>query len=150
MFNPLAVEADPSQPETISVQPGDRMPGIPKHRLKVGGDVRFGDASVGASAQYASSQFLRGDENNQQPQLPGYTVVNLRAEYTFTPQWRVFARVDNVFDREYSTLGAYNRNAFDANSQPLEGVGPGPVERFVSPGTPRSYWVGVEFRFGGE
>src|SRR6185295_16418545 len=124
LFNPLAVEADPSQPETISVQPGDRMPGIPKHRLKVGGDVRFGDASVGASAQYASSQFLRGDENNQQPQLPGYTVVNLRAEYTFTPQWRVFARVDNVFDREYSTLGAYNRNAFDANSQPLEGVGP--------------------------
>ena len=148
LFNPVASEADPTTPETINVQSGDRMPGIPKHRLKVGGDVRFGNASVGASALYASSQYMRGDENNQFAQIDSYTVFNLRADYRFTPQWRMFARVDNVFDKEYATLGARNRNAFDASSEPLEGVGPGPIERFVSPGAPRSFWLGVEFRFG--
>lgn len=150
LFNPLANDTDPAQPATISVRAGDQVPGIPKHRLKAGGDVRFGGASVGATALYASSQFLRGDENNQQPQLDAYTVVNLRADYRFSSQWRLFARIDNVFDKEYATLGAYNRNAFDANSEPLEGVGAGPVERFVAPGAPRSFWVGIEFRFGAD
>jgi outer membrane receptor protein involved in Fe transport len=150
LFNPVALEADPTQPETISVRSGDRLPGIPRHRVKVGGDYRLGGGfSVGANATYASSQYLRGDENNQQQQLAGYTVFNLRAQYRFSPQWRVLARVDNLFDKEYETLGAFNRNGFDANSEPLEGVGPGPVERFVSPGAPRSFWIGVEYRIGG-
>jgi outer membrane receptor protein involved in Fe transport len=147
LFNPVANEADPSQPETINVSKGNKLPGIPRQRVKLGGDYRFADAfSIGASALYASSQYLRGDEANQLDQLPGYTIVNLRGEYRFAAGWRVFAKVDNVFDKKYSTIGALNRNAFDADSEPLEGVGPGPVERFVSPGQPRSYWIGIEYR----
>lgn len=147
LFNPVANEADPSQPTAVRVNKGDRMPGIPRRRVKLGAEYRFGDRlSIGASALYASGQYLRGDEGNRFEQLPGHAIFNLRGEYRPVGGWRVFAKVDNVFNRKYSTIGALNRNAFDADSQPLEGVGPGPVERFVSPGQPRSYWIGVEYR----
>ncbi|MFN8625702.1 MAG: TonB-dependent receptor [Candidatus Binatia bacterium] len=149
LFNPVANPLDPSQPETISVKHGDRLPGIPRHVAKLGGEFRFTDAfSVGGNVIYASSQFLRGDEGNDHSPLSAYTVVNLRADYRVAGAWRLFANVDNVFDVEYETVGAFNRNGFDTSGKPLEGVGPGQVERFVSPGAPRGFWVGVAFSFG--
>ncbi len=151
LFNPLAIDADPAQPATIAVSAGDRLPAIPAHRLKLGGDYRPAEAlSLGGSVLYASSQYLRGDESNRLAQLPGYTIVNLRGEYRFAKGWRLLAKIDNVFDRKYSSIGALNRNGFDAASQPLGGVGPGPVERFVSPGAPRGFWVGIAYRLGSD
>ena len=147
LFNPVAVDADPSQPATIDVRAGDRVPGIPRHRLKANAEWRIGSVVLGAETHSASSQFLRGDESNEQRPLSGYTIANLRASVELGAQWNVSARVNNVFDRKYETLGALNRNAFDANSQPLDGVGPGPVERFVAPGAPRSFWIDVQYRF---
>jgi outer membrane receptor protein involved in Fe transport len=142
LFNPVANPADPAQAETIHVNTGDRLPGIPHHLIKLIFDWQLVSAlSVGAQLQYGSSQFLRGDENNSRRPLPGYTVAGLRASYKVTGAFRLYARMDNVFDKQYSTLGAYNRNAFDVNNAP----GPGPVERFVSPGAPRSLWVGISY-----
>ncbi len=151
LFNPVASESDPSQPETIAVQKGDRLPGVPDHLLKVGVDWKIdGRFTLGATMNAVSGQFLRGDESNNERKLSGYTLFNMRADYRMKSGWRLFARVDNVFDRDYRSLGAYNRVAFDDASEPLEGVGIGPVERFVSPGAPRSFWLGVEYRFGGK
>lgn len=149
LFNPVANEEDPSQPETIAVDAGNKLPGTPRHRLKLAADYRFNDAvTVGASASYASSQFLRGDEGNQHAQLPGYTIVNLRFGWQLNNAWSLVAKVNNVFDKDYSSVGAFNRNGFGADGQALEGVGPGPVERFLSPGAPRSFWVGLQYRLG--
>lgn len=148
LFNPIASASDPSVPDTISVSSGDRLPGIPRHLTKLSADYRLSDAvAVGGNLVYVSSQYLRGDEDNRLEPLPGYAVLNLRAAWQPTETLRLFARIDNVLDRNYATLGALNRNAFDANSEPLEGVGPGPVQRFVSPGLPRSVWMGIEYDF---
>src|SRR5690606_31861445 len=128
--------SDPSQPASIQVTSGDRLPGVPRHLFKLGVEWQPTPAlTLGAQTFYASGQYLRGDESNLTEPLGGYTLVGLRAAYEVADGLRLYARVDNAFDKEYETLGAYNRNGFDGN-EPLEGVGPGPVERFISPGTP--------------
>ena len=150
LFNGVATPSDPSTPATTTARSGNRLPGIPSHLMKAGGRWNIDDRfSVGSTVNVVGDQVFRGDESNSQPRLGGYTVFNLQADYRFLPSWRLFGRVNNVFDKRYASLGAYNRVAFNADSEPLEGVGPGPVSRFVSPGMPRSFWLGIEYRPGG-
>ncbi|MGH8041509.1 MAG: TonB-dependent receptor plug domain-containing protein [Rudaea sp.] len=40
--------------------------------------------------------------------LPGYALVNLRADYRLTPAWRIGARLENAFDRFYELAHGYN------------------------------------------
>jgi len=144
IFNPVASELDGAQPETIQVQSGDRMPGLPDHLIKAAAEYRVTPSfQLGANILYASSQRYRGDEGNDFDELGGYAVVGVRAAYQFLNGMQLYAKADNVFDREYNTLGAFNRNAFDDDSEPREELGP--VQRFVSPAAPRSFWVGVQY-----
>ena len=65
--NPLAVD------DLISVQPGNHLPGIPRHRLKAGVDYTVFDGwKVGGDLIVASGQYLAGDESNLNAKLPGY------------------------------------------------------------------------------
>ena len=48
--------------------------------------------------------------------MPGYAVVNLDAGYKISRRWKLFAKVNNLFDRKYFTFGTLGANAF---------VGPG-------------------------
>ncbi len=92
----------------IQVSPGNHLPGIPQHQLKVGADYHVTpDWVVGATVVYFSPQWLRGDELNQNPTLPGYTVVNLRTTYTVTENFEMFANISNVLDARYATFGQY-------------------------------------------
>lgn len=96
-----------------------------------------------------SDQYARGNENNADPmgKIAGYTVLNLDTRYSFGKSgWQLFAKLNNVFDREYYTggiLGANMFNAagvFDANDTP---------EKFLAPGAPRAGWIGLRYEFGG-
>lgn len=150
LFNPLSNPVDTAQPPTVSVAPGDRLPGLPRHLLKLNADWDVTpQVAIGINVQYASEQWLRGDESNVAPPLPGYAVVNFRGTRELRGRARIFVRLDNALDREYSTLGAFNRTAFADDGSPRTGTGPGPIERFVSPATPRRVWTGVEFEVGG-
>ena len=61
------------------VQPGDQIPGIPRHRFKLGFDYWVTPQwRVGGDVVAMSDQFFRGDEGNDDLPLPGYAVVNLR------------------------------------------------------------------------
>ena len=40
--------------------------------------------------------------------LPGYALIDLRANYALTPTWRVGFRLENVFDRDYELAHGYN------------------------------------------
>ncbi|MDR3352928.1 MAG: TonB-dependent receptor [Zoogloeaceae bacterium] len=54
------------------------------------------------------------DVNNRE-RLPGYALVNLRAAYRLAPDWTLFARLNNVFDKEYihdSIYSAEGANVF--------------------------------------
>lgn len=128
--NPL----DPSQ--AIPVATGDRIPGIPEHIYKanIGVDL-WQRVSLGIDGIYSGNKYFRGDEANTTKPLAGYWVFNAKAEYKVTKNFAVFGKVDNIFDKKYSSFGVYGQ----AN-EILPGFDDG---RFVSPGAPRAGWIGL-------
>lgn len=125
----------------ISVQSGDRIPSIPRHVFKAGADYKINPSiSLGGEIIYNSEQYLRGDESNQLDTVGGYAVVNLRGRYKINNHFSVFAKVDNVFDKEYESFGTLG--------EPDEVLGPSfDDERFLGPGAPRSAWIGIRASF---
>jgi len=90
----------------IQVEAGDRIPGIPEHSLKIGGNYNFNDNfSVGVGGIYNSDQVLRGDESNQLQTVDDYFVVNANATYKINESFSFFAKVNNLFDTDYETFG---------------------------------------------
>ena len=99
----------------ILVSPGNVIPAIPRNQVKVGFDFAATDKfKFGADAIYMSSQYFVGDQSNQEPQLPGYTVVNLHASYQINQTYQIYGRVDNVFNNRYATYATF----FDTTELP--------------------------------
>ena len=44
--------------------------------------------------------------------MPGYAVLNLDGVWRFAKNWELFARVDNVFNRDYANFGILGSNVF--------------------------------------
>ena len=66
----------------VQILPGNRIPAIPRNRIKAGFDYSVTDAfKVGGDALFVSSQYFVGDESNQARRLPSYAVSNLHASY---------------------------------------------------------------------
>jgi iron complex outermembrane recepter protein len=126
----------------IAVQPGDRLPGIPRQRITMQAERSFVTGwSAGLDVRAASSQYLVGDESNQEPALPGYGVVDLHGAYAVGKRWRVFAAIENVLDKTYYTYGAF------AN---LDGLPPNVVltnPRTYTPAPGRTFYAGVQLEF---
>ena len=134
----------------IQVSPGDRIPGIPAHSVKVRADYDITESvSLGGNVMFFSSQYARGDENNQDAngKVPGYALVNLDARYQHTRQLSFFGRIDNVFDKDYETLGVLGENFFNGPGRTFD-AGNVTGEQFRSAGAPRAFWVGVKYAFG--
>jgi len=79
----------------ITVNPGNRIPGIPADSFKMRVEYERGPFQIGAGLIAASSQYAHGDENNSDinGNVPGYAVVNLDARYEVTRQLAIFALV---------------------------------------------------------
>jgi outer membrane receptor protein involved in Fe transport len=149
-FSPENSSADENG--SITVHPGNRIPGIPADSFKVRVEYQRGPFEVGAGLIAASPQYAHGDENNadRHGRLPGYAVVNLDAQYDVTPQLALFALVTNVFDRRYYNFGVLGSNVFTGPGNtfgPALGIDPVP-EQFRAVGTPRGVWVGLRYSFG--
>ena len=131
----------------IHVVAGDRLPGIPLHRLKLGADYRVnGRWSIGGALAYVSSQFFRGDELNQNAPLPGYALVNLHSAYRVAENFELFATLDNALDARYASFGTFgDPTGIGAPGVPAGGAGVDP--RFETPGTPIAIFGGVRAKF---
>ena len=142
----LSSPANPFADENgdIQVKSGDHIPGIPRHRLKLNIDYAVTDKwTVGGDVIYFSSQYYFGDQSNQNPQLPGYVVVNLRSSYRLYENFELFVLIRNLFDNKYATYGIFN----DPTKTPLPGV-PNPSDpRFVSVAPPLAAYGGLRIRF---
>jgi iron complex outermembrane receptor protein len=129
----------------IVVSAGDRIPGIPRHRLSALAGRGFGER-LGATASVvaASRQLARGNDNNADPEgaVPGYALLDLGADWRLEKGWRLFAKITNVFDRRYATAAAQRQNFFPGGA--LAAPGGQTNETFVAPGAPRGIWVGIE------
>jgi len=135
----------------IEVRPGDRLPGIPKNRVKVGVDYAVTPQwKLGASMIIVSNEYYFGDESNQNKPLPGYHVVNLHASYQVARNIQVFGSIDNVFNAKYATYGIYSDpTGVGTPGVPVDGVtnGPGVDNRFFSPAAPTAVYGGVCITF---
>lgn len=79
---------------------------------------------------------MSGNENGSQPELgriPGYAVFHAHAAWAFQPGWQLVLRVQNLFDRRYTTAGLGNLNLFPGGQPVLPPAQPQP-ELFVGPG----------------
>lgn len=79
---------------------------------KAGVSRDFGPINIGVEA-LGSSERYNDAANNQV--LPGYGLVNVFASYRLARDWSIFARANNVFDKEYELVRDYatpERNLF--------------------------------------
>jgi iron complex outermembrane receptor protein len=127
----------------IQVLPGNRIPSVPRNRVKLGIDYSVTDAfKVGGDALFVASQFFAGDESNQAARLPSYQVFNLHASYQINKTFQLYGRVDNVFDRRYATYGTF----FERDDIPnfANGGNDFTDPRTVSPARPRAFYAGLK------
>ena len=86
----------------------------------------------------------------------GYAVFNLSTDYRPTRSLKLFAQVNNLFDRRYNTASQLGAAAFDANGNfqarpfPANAEGDLPLlhSTFFAPGAPRTFIVGMKYSFG--
>lgn len=127
---------------TRTIQVGDSFTQVPKHRLSVTGNVHPAEGwTVSLIGMYVSTQFFQNDEENVQPRLPGYFLLNGRVAYERpVPGGRLnaFLMVNNLLDQKYSTSGiiATNLTTFQQ-------------ERFIVPAPGVAIYGGLSYRFEG-
>ncbi|HKZ73834.1 MAG TPA: TonB-dependent receptor [Steroidobacteraceae bacterium] len=133
LHHPAALEGE------IAVTRGARIPGIPGHVLKAGGSVRLArGVTIDIDVMRQSGQFLRGDEGNLLAPLPGFTVASAGAEWRLSRNLTFFAQIENLLDEDYASFGLLGAPG-EVLGEELDDP------RFVSPGAPRSGWVGVKW-----
>ena len=152
----------------ITAKPGDRIPSIPAHQLKLRGQYAVTPAwSIGGNVIGYSNQYVWGNENNrhranrvcddgdggtgadncaQGPgKLRGYFVVNLDTQYNIGSGWKAFAKATNIFDRDYNISGRLAETLFNSAGD----FGYESKQLGLIPGAPRAAWVGFRYEFGG-
>jgi iron complex outermembrane receptor protein len=134
-----------ADPDTglIQVLPGNRIPAIPRNRVKFGWDYSVTDAfKVGGDALFVGSQYFVGDESNQAARLPGYQVFNVHASYQINKTYQIYGRIDNLLDNHYATYGTF------FNTGDLPNFANGGAEftdpRTVTPARPRAFYAGLK------
>lgn len=120
-----------------TVIPGDRMPLVPENQVKGGFAARLPKGfRVGVDSRWVGSQFLRGDEGNEEKQLDPYFVLGARAGYSYR-NWDFSTVVTNVLNNHDPVFGTFNANEST-----------GQLERFLTPLTARTFTFIVRRSFG--
>jgi outer membrane receptor protein involved in Fe transport len=147
----------------ILVRPGDQIPLIPRNTGRLVLDYQLSKQwDVGGSLVVASGSYLHGNENNANQAgatnaagafvsgtgwIPGYAVANLQSSYRITSNAEIFARLVNLFDRQYATAGFLTSGSFNPNGSFIPNPANWPNENAVSPAQPRAIWAGVRLRW---
>ncbi|MET0408762.1 MAG: TonB-dependent receptor [Hyphomicrobium sp.] len=153
----------------MKIRPGDRLPGVPRHRFKAGFDYKLTPRwTLGADLIAASSQFFYGDDANLDKPLAGYTKVNLHTSYDVTDHIQIYGLIDNLFDQQYGIYGTYFNTRLAQQAGPgcgsdascsgaSSGGGPDPSlnglkydpnnARTITPAIPFAAYGGVKVKF---
>jgi outer membrane receptor protein involved in Fe transport len=149
----------------IEIEPGDAIPLIPRHMLKVFAEVQVTRAfAIDVDLLALSGVTARGNENGDHEADgtyylgPGatepYAVVNLGARYAVTPWLTVIGQVNNLFDHRYTTAALLGSTGFTETgsfvARPFPAVGgefPLTHSTFYAPGAPVRGWAGLRVHF---
>ncbi len=163
--NDAAEDGEPGLDGVIEIAPGDRLPFIPQHLLKVFGDVQVTSRlGVDIDLVASGSSYARGNENNRheaddtyylgEGSVDGYAIVNLGARYALTRRVQLIGQVNNLFDRQYATGAQLGPAGFTESgtfvARPLPAInGEFPVRQttFLAAGAPLRAWIGVRLHF---
>jgi iron complex outermembrane receptor protein len=125
----------------IYVLPGDHMTGIPDYRFKAGAEYQITDPwKLGADLNVVGSQWLVGDEANQNAKVPAYWTVNLHSSYQMTKNIEVYGLVRNLFNQHYYVYGTF----FETDSFPYLNL---TDPRTFVPGMPFAAYAGLRAKF---
>src|SRR5262249_40481819 len=150
-FESALVVPSPSNPHQdasgdIQIEPGDHLPGIPEHRLKLGIDYKVVPPwTVGTTVSVVSSTHYVGDEANLLAPCLGYAAANLYTQYKPLPHLELFASINNLLSHKYATWGILSDpTGVGAPGIPPNAVtnGPGVDNRFQSPAAPFEVFAG--------
>lgn len=145
----------------ITLRPGLRIAALPRHNLKLGVEWQGDALTLGAGLRAVSGRVASGNEDGQVDNAEdgepaperidigtaGYALVDLQARWQLSERLSLFARIDNVFDRQYATYAAVAEDVFPDGelARPQDApVETGPA-RFLAPGVPRQYLIGVRW-----
>jgi outer membrane receptor protein involved in Fe transport len=147
---------------SVQVRQGTKIAGLPDHTLKLNVDWRAAPKLVvGGTMIMTSSMTTQGNEDGviwQEGDAPnvtyeygnakvkGYTLLNMHANYEAAKGLDYFARINNLFDTRFESYGLMALSMFNADGSRISS-GDAFVSRFVAPGAPRSFMVGVRYRF---
>ncbi len=163
--NSSAVAGGKGLEGTIDIEPGDRLPLVPRNSFKAYADVKATSRlSIDLDLVSVSSSFARGNENNaHQPDgvyylgpgtSPAYAVASLGARYQLLSWLQLLAQINNLFDTHYYTAAQLGPTGFTATgnfiARPFPEVSAEfPVQQatFYAPGAPTTAWFGARFKF---
>jgi len=133
------------------VRSGSQLPGIARHRIKLGADLQINPRwSIGATLLCSGSQYYFGDEANRAAPLPGYTTLGLHSSLSLPHAIEAFAVINNLLDRRYATYGIFSdptgvgAPGIPASAQTND---PGIDNRFYTPAAPLSARAGLRIRW---
>jgi outer membrane receptor protein involved in Fe transport len=144
---------DGDEGRVIDVAAGNQIPGVPEHTVKLGvGYTLANGLRIGTTLVARAGVYLRGDESNQLEKTDGYSLVNL------TLDWQIgaltlFGRIENLLGADYSTFGILGECEDEGDGcegeVPILELHEGRHEghRFLSPGAPQSFYVGMRYQF---
>jgi outer membrane receptor protein involved in Fe transport len=128
----------------LTINPGNRLPGVPVNQGKLGLTYKVTDAWTIAGVLIAQSgQYLFGDQANVTPQLPGFITLNLSTSYQLTPHMALFASVENITAAKYYTYGTFSPTTSVFLSQAPNATNP----RAYSPAAPIGGFGGIRVTF---
>jgi iron complex outermembrane receptor protein len=120
-----------------NVTPGDRLPLVPANQVKGGFSASLPRGfRAGLDARWIGSQYLRGDEGNEEKQLDPYVVMGARAGFSYR-SWDFSTVVTNLLNSHDPIFGTFNANART-----------GELERFLTPLNARTFSFIVRRSFG--
>lgn len=149
--NPEAIDC-PSAPgeNCVLVAPGDRLPGVPRHKFKAGIDYWMTSKwLVGADLTAVSNQIYFGDEGNDARPLPGYTTVDLHTSYDITENVQIYGLINNVFDERYGVFGNFFNLDLGNEGADADGLGDDffTDPRTITPAPPVAAYGGLKMKF---
>lgn len=127
----------------ITVLPGNRLPGVPRHRGVFSADYAAGRYAFGGDITAQSGQFFAGDAANLQPGTRGYVLANLRGSIAIAGPLTLFASVSNLFEKRFASFGTFGDTAGVYLSEAPGASNP----RSIGPGAPRRWTAGLRARF---
>ncbi|HWU02576.1 MAG TPA: TonB-dependent receptor, partial [Novosphingobium sp.] len=151
----------------ILVQPGNRLPSLPRHLFKA--QARY-EATKWLTARAeliaSSGVYARGNENNADVpdgtyylgsgKTDAYAVVNAGLDFKPHRAMTMFVMVRNLFNAHYATAAQLGSTGFDASgnfvarpfsSPVIDGERPVVSSTFLAPGAPRQIEVGASWHF---